>query len=696
MAVRGTIGILATAVIMGFIGMTFFTQKTVVAPQMVDIQSLHDIVELFPRSVEEIKDRSLAAEHELKSIVSSVIAVPDEKRSFENTMRPLDRIAVSQCLVFCNVFEVLELVSPDAEIRAACHEALIAFKTLWIELMEADEALYKAVLSYSRNQADQEKLTTEERYVMDQWIADWQRNGLNLPQTEREKIVALKRELTTLSVDFDRNIAADATVLEVEKDELQGLDDDFINSLARTESGKCILPLDYPTRDVVMSRCEISATREKMYRAMNNRAYPINKPILEEIIRKRAELAQALGYKNFAELDLDNQMVKTPERAHEFLLNLRSKGMVKAEAEFKELVSDLPHGVTLVNGKMNPWDSAYVRYIYKQKHFDIDEFKLAEYFPMDHTIKQLFAIYEAFFGLEFIRFDAVGLWHKDVIVLQVNDAQTKKKLGYLVLDLHPRPNKFTHACMAPIVRATYRADGTYNGAIAIVIANFSKPTESKPSLLRRSEVTTFFHEFGHAIHELLGRTDMASAAGTQVKMDFVEMPSQQLEPWMLEREILKMVSHHYQTGQSLSDDVIDKLVELKKFSTGSFITGQLIFSELALAYFEAADVNVDAVLQKLSKEIAVHTLLDPQDHMYAAFGHLTGYGPKYYGYLWSNVFAQDLFNEIKKEGLLNRTVGKRYVDAILSKGGSADPNELLFNFLGRAPSEDAFIENMGL
>jgi thimet oligopeptidase len=229
------------------------------------------------------------------------------------------------------------------------------------------------------------------------------------------------------------------------------------------------------------------------------------------------------------------------------------------------------------------------------------------------------------------------------------------------------------------------------------MANFPQSSATKPSLLKHSDVTTFFHEFGHAIHALLGATEMASFSGTAVRRDFVEAPSQMLEKWMYELDILRKVSGHYQTGKPLPEQIIKTLKDIKKFDAGNLTVRQAFLSQLALDLFNAIQPkDTTRYIHELHKRMIKNIDLDPEYHMQASFGHLTGYGAKYYGYLWSNVFAADMFNEIKKHGLLNPTIGRKYKGAVLGKGGSAKPDKLLKNFLGREPNQKAFLEEMGL
>jgi thimet oligopeptidase len=288
------------------------------------------------------------------------------------------------------------------------------------------------------------------------------------------------------------------------------------------------------------------------------------------------------------------------------------------------------------------------------------------------------------------------MWHDDVRLIEVFD-KNNKQLGYLFLDLHPRPNKYTHAAHGNIVPGITLPDGSRLPVVSVVMANFPKPSKDKPALLMREDVRTFFHEFGHAVHSLLGATQMGSFAGTSVKTDFVEMPSQMLEEWLWDKDILKKISSHYKTGQPLPDGMIENILALKRYDAGNFIARQIMLAKYSLdLHKKGADKDPEKLWFALAEQLLPHLYAGPEYRAYASFGHLTGYGAKYYGYLWSKVFALDLFDTIKKQGLLNPEIGAKYVQEVISKGGSVDPNILLVNFLGRAPSQEAFLKDMGL
>jgi len=663
------------------------------------ITSLNDVKNLFPKSPEEIEQQAEKYIKEAQSTVDAIIAIPDEQRTFVNTAKALDDVSARDNLaVKYGAIAIVEYVHPDKSMRDASHAAQEKIQAFLVEQLSNNKALYEAFKAYADGNAQNEELNAEQRYFVDEAMKDFKRAGLDLPEKELEAVRNLKKKLQKLSMEYGRIIAQDNRTIEVSRDELKGLDDEYIDTLKKSEGGNYILGVDYPTVTQVMENCTIEPTRKKLYEAFHSRGYPANEQILKDIIAARDELAKALGYESFAALNLEDQMIKSPERAESFLAGLRQKADKKDNQELDLLIKELPESVTLTpGGKIKAWDGAFLRNQYKKKHLNVDEQKIAEYFPMDFAIEQLLDIYSQFMSVTFKEVPVSGLWHEDVKAIEVYSKDGSQLYGYLLLDLHPRENKYSHACHAGVVPALQLSDGAKLPDVSVVIANFTKPTKDKPALLKRDEVNTFFHEFGHAMHALLGATQLGSFSGTSVKRDFVEMPSQMLEEWLWNKEILKKVSKHYKTGEPLSDEMIDNILTLKHFNSGGFVTRQAMLAQYALDLFkEGADKDPHAVLHTLLSNLQPRIEHGPSYRLFANFGHLTGYAAKYYGYLWSKVFALDLFETIAKEGLLNPEIGSRYVTEILSKGGSIDPNQLLKNFLGREPRQDAFIRDLGL
>lgn len=673
--------------------------QPIVVRKLATIQSPQDIVALVPQDTGYIQAAADIYLDEITQLLTKIISIPDSERTFANTVKAFDYcMSLSDATIFKEVLLTLTALHPQAAMREAATTQVSRIQGYFVDI-RADKALYNALKAYATQNAPSEALTTEQLYFLDTIIADFERTGLNLPDEQLDRVRSLNKEIADVALAFNHNVDEDASYILANKEELNGLSPEWIAHLKQDEQGNYIIGVDQPTVTHVMAYAAVSDTRKRLYIAYKNRAYPANDQLLCTLIAKRHELAQLLGFASYAAFDLENQMVKSPERATTFIYNLIERAAIKEQKEFEELCNYLPEGVSLSrDGKLYPWDIAYVRNYIKQQLYTIDEQALAEYFPVEHTLQGLLDIYAQFFSLRFTASTIDGLWVDNLTLLTVYNKNETEPLGYVILDLYPRADKYGHAACQQIIAATYTPDGQATRAVAQVMTNFPTPQGDKPALFKRSDVRTFFHEFGHALHALLGRTTLASTAGLAIKIDFAEMPSQMLEQWLQDEAILKSLSCHYITNEQLPDSVIDNIRKLNHFDSGSWVQQQCFYAAAALQFFDAAQpiTNAAQLWHDVSTTIRTHEVSIPEDHMYASFVHLTEYGPKYYGYLWSKVFALDLFSEIKCGGLLNPIAGARYVEQVIGRGGSADPEDLLINFLGRSPNDKAFFNDMGI
>lgn len=658
------------------------------------ITDINDLKKLFPTSKSAIKAKADTTIAQAKTAIQRIIDIPDEQRTFANTAQALDQASTHFSENLATI-QALFLLSPDANIRSYAQQEEIRLSQASVDIFEYNQPLYQAFKYYVEHKAPAETLTAAQQYFLNESMKEFKRAGLELAPEKQQEVAALVKQLAELCSAFEKNINESTAFITATENELDGLDKEFIASLKKDEQNNYILGTDYPTYFKVMENATNAGLRKRLYALFNNRAWPANYEVLQQIISLRDQMATLLGYKSYSDLSLENAMAKTPTTALEFLEQLRSKAQVKAKQEHELLRQNIPEGIKLSpNGKLYPWDTRYVVTQYKKNNLAIDEEKIAEYFPMEHTIEQLLSIYQTFFNLTFKETPLPDLWDPELKLIEVH--KNDVLLGYLLLDLYPREGKFSHAAKISIINAQTLPDTSLKPAVAIIIANFPKSLPNKPSLLKRNDVKTFFHEFGHGIHALLGATALGTQSGTHVKGDFVELPSQMLEEWLADKEILTMISKHYQTGQTLPTDIIERILKLKTLFSGDFVINQGIYAQVSLdCYLSGGKKDFDAMYKKLYTQNMPYLEFDEDNHFMASFGHLTSYGPKYYGYLWSQVYALDLFDTIKKVGLLNPAIGKKYADIILAPGGSKDPNELLKKFLGREPNQDAFLRDLG-
>ncbi len=653
-----------------------------------------DIAQRFPKNAEQIKRQAQWAMDLARTGVAAIINLSPEQRTFDNTVRAYD-VVHNALREYMGILAVLRMLSPDGALRTIAQTESLALQSSSIDLF-MNPALYKAFEGYKAGNRQQESLSPQEAYFLDDVINDFKRSGMHLPDAKLARVKTLNKEISQITTKFEANIANDKSFIRVPRTELAGLADDFIGSLKHNADNTITVTCDYPTYFEVMENCIVESTRKALYYAFQNRSYPANISLLNNLTSLRDQLAKELGFSSFAALSIDDEMASNPQNVELFIGDLVEKGKIKASQEFEQLQDDLPDGVTLTtNNKFKPWDVAFAKESYKKSHFQLDQRAVAEYFPVDTTLQGMLEIYQSFLGVTFKQVTPAWSWHNDVQMIAIYDTDTNQLRGHLFLDLYPRENKYSHACHLGFIGGQ-QSDIVSRPSVAVVVANFPKATSSRPALLKHNDVTTFFHEFGHAMHYALGHTEMLSHAGTAVKRDFVEMPSQMFEEWMFDKGMLKKVSRHYKTGQPLPDAMIDTLIALKKFDSGAFIVRQCFLSLFALKIYQQKNTDTDALLKRLHEEHILHSSYAEGTHFQAAFGHLTNYGACYYSYMWSKVFALDIFDYVKRAGLLKPETGRAFVEEILSKGGSDDPQNLLQNFLGRKPRPDAFYKDLGL
>ena len=647
------------------------------------LKEAKDVEAFFPLTKEDIENRKQAMVEGFDLTIDKLI---NSKIGFDTSAKYYD-LAFGGLGYGAEMFEMVGMVHTDPEMRKLASDTGSELRKMTQQTLLKHPEIYVALESVERD-----GLTEEQNYFIDESLKELRAQGLSLKEGYRGVVRMLQSDLIDLSDKFLRNIREDKRTVVVSRDELRGMTDSFIDALQKNDEGDYILGMDYPTYFPILSQCQVSKTREKLLKAFYNRGHSANEAILKQISCKRHGLSHVLGHKNFASLQLQQEMVGSPERAKDFLDQMAQKLSTKQKAEVELLKKDLPEGVSLdADGNFYPWDLAYCLKEYRKKHFDLDEEKLKAYFPLEKTLRGLMDVYEKFMSIRLEEVD-VNLWHEDVRLVKVSDPANGKLHGFIGLDLHPRAGKYNHACDVPVhpALACGRCD---TAALSVLICNFPK---GDPSLMRLGDVKTFFHEFGHALHDMLGRTEFVSTCGTNTKTDFVELPSQILEEWLGDKEVLQMCSSHYQTGEVLPDEIIEKLKSSKNAFRGLELMRQIMLSNFSLRLHTAPCQDLNKLYLELKTTYQPHLATFDEDHYHLSFGHLSHYAARYYGYLWSKVFALDVFAQIAKEGLLNSETGKRYIDHIIGRGGSKDPNELLENFLDRKPSQDAFFTHIGL
>lgn len=637
----------------------------------------------------QVEARCEAAEARALASLDELAALPEEKRSFEAFVRfdfiQSDLESETASPTF------LKYVSADKAVRDAGHACETRIEKLLVDVY-AREDLYRTLKdSAARAAAD---LTGADKLLAEKTLQDFRRNGLDLPPLERARYKLLKKRLVDMELTFGKNLNEVADSLAFAREELEGLPEDYIGRLERLPDGRYKVTLDYPDYFPFMSNAKSEDARRRLDALMKNRAYPENVALLEEILPLRLRLARMLGYPTHAHYVLEERMAKSPEEVSRFLKRMRRRLARKAKPELKEMLALKRRDDPGAKGFFS-WDYFFYDNLLKRTRYEVDDEKVKEYFPMEKVTEGMLDLYQRLLGVRFRRVEPAEAWHDDVARYEAADAGSGEVYGHFYMDLHPREGKYKHAAAFTLIGGRREADGSYRAPVSAMVANFNKPGADRPSLLKHDEVETYFHEFGHIMHQVLTRADHPRFAGTRVARDFVEAPSQMLENWVWKKEVLKSLSGHYRTGETLPEELLQRMIEAKNLNSGLRYLRQSAYAAVDQAYHQARREDTTETYRKLYDEITLIPLA-PGTHPQASFGHLMGYAASYYGYMWSEVFSADMFSRFEKEGVLDPALGRRYREVILEPGGGEEAGELLRRFLGRAPDETAFLKSIGL
>ena len=623
------------------------------------------------------------------------IATSSEEPTFENTIealecasRRLDRVsAIMMNLNECCTSEELQAVVMKLEPEI----------TRFSMQVMTDRRLYERVKKVSENSNHSD--CSEKRTLLENTLKSFHRHGVALPEAERERYKKNEEELSELKLRFSQNALADLndwTMHLTDEADLAGLPE-TVRSVAREEAASrdlegWLFTLAAPSYIPFMTYSDRRNLREKMYRAYGSIGGRGNEHDNNEVIRRivelRAEQAHLLGYDTYCDYVLENRMVQNLPNLRRFMDDLKTAVLPAAQTELADIRNDLGNSV----GNFMPWDLSYYAEKLKQQRYSFDSETLRPYFPLEAVCEGIFGLYGRLYGLRFEEDKTVPKYHEDVRVFRVYDGE--REMGILYLDMFPRPSKRSGAWMTEF-RGQY---GSVRPQIQVV-CNFSKPTADTPSLLRFNEVETFMHEMGHAMHGMLSEVQYESLSGTNVKRDFVEMPSQVMENWCYEPAFLSTFARHWQTGEALPTEYIDKIRAAQ-----NHMAGWLCLRQLNLGYTDIAFHTVpDGLPIGKAEDIeaaAMTTLLPRVPGCCTAtnFSHIFGggYASGYYGYKWAEVLDADIFSRFKEEGIFNRDTAGRFRREILSKGGTEHPSILFKNFMGREPDNKALLKRMNL
>ena len=542
--------------------------------------------------------------------------------------------------------------------------------------------------------------TNEEKRLLKETLKQFELNGLMLSDVKLEQVKKLKMQLASKEAAFSTNNNNDESTVEFTDDELSGVSPDFKTRLKRAASGKWVVTTKSTDSTQVMENAILGETRRRMQFAYWNRAADANTKLLQEAILLRREIAELMGYATWADYRTHGRMAKDAKTVSDFLNSLKGKLALRERRDLAELAAfkSTLHSDPTASVDLKSWDIAYLSYQLKKKKFNLDDEVIRPYFPSDVVIQGMFEVYSHLLGVKFVQVKDVDVWADGVTFYEIHDSGNGRLIGYFYADFFPRPGKYGHAAAFPLIGGRKLPNGAYAKPISAIVANLEPPANGKPSLLNHTEVETIFHEFGHVMHQTLTRVPYQSLAGSNVAQDFVEAPSQMLENWVWNPEILKSLSGHYlDHTQKLPDAILKQMIEGRDFQQGYFYTRQLMFALLDMDYHTSKQaLDVTSEHDRLYKQM-VGIDAPAQTHFPASFGHLMGgYDAGYYGYLWSEVYAQDMFSHFEeaKGGLVDAKVGAEYRKDILERGDMQEAMSLLQNFMGRQPNSKAFLKKL--
>ena len=602
----------------------------------------------------------------------------------------------------------LNAVCNSAELRAAYEACLPKLSEYWTEIGQ-NQPLFQAYQALAESPAAA-GFDVAQKTILEHALRDFRLSGIDLPAEQQKRYGEIQMKLSELASKFSNQLldATQAWTKHVtDEAALDGLTDSAKAQMKQAAEAKgldgWLISLEFPSYFAVMTYANDRALREELYAAYCTRASDQgpnagkndNGPVMQEILALRQELAKLLGFGNYAELSLASKMAETTDQVLHFLRDLGTRGKPFAEQDLRELQAFASEQGC---SELQSWDVGYYSEKLREQRYSISQEILRAYFPIDKVLTGLFAIVEKLYGIQINELSGFDTWHPDVRLFEITE--NGAHVGRFFFDLYARANKRGGAWMDGARDKRRTADGTLISPVANLVCNFTPAVGDKPALLTHDEVTTLFHEFGHGLHHLLTRVEHAGASGINgVAWDAVELPSQFMENWCWEPEGLALISGHYESGEPLPQDLLDKMLAAKNFQSGLMMVRQIEFS---LFDFELHATHGDGrsvldVLEGIRQEVSV--LRPPAYNRFPnSFAHIFagGYAAGYYSYKWAEVLSADAFSKFEEEGVFNSATGQAFREAILARGGSQAPMVLFVDFRGREPSIDALLRHLGL
>ena len=639
-----------------------------------------------------------------KECNDAVVAV-ENQRTFENTVFPGIKLG-AELATKTSVWSFAKNFYTEKEIRDEATRITGELQVFYIEQSQRKD-LYEAYKAYEKVFEEEKKnLTHEERRYFEHAMRDYKRAGLELKEgKERDDFIAMKKELSDICLNFSKNVNDVDTSFEYTKEQLNGMPDSWFEDSKKIEGKENTykVTLKYPDYYPAMKYAKNREVRKTLKMAYQNRC-PENQPLFKRAVILREKMAKILGYADHADYRCEVKIVKSGKNALDFTENLNKlfTGMfrddIKNLEEFAKAFKEDP-----LEGALEIWDRAYYVRALKEEQCQIDLEACKQYFPIDVVKKGLFAIYQDLLGVDFKTIETTNKWHESVDLFSVTDKESGDLMGYVYLDMHPRDGKYGHAAAFDFVSSCdmskINGETTRRATVMCMVCNF--PSNG---CIPHSDVVTFFHEFGHIMHNICSKPQLASFSGFGVEWDFVEAPSQMLENWCYCEEPLKLMSAHIETGKPIPQEMIQSLKKIKNSLSGYGNKGQFMYALFDLRVhtmtFESekdeADFNPQAVWRQVCQEVLEYDC-GTDIHPYASFGHLMGgYDAGYYGYKRAETYSANMFQLIFAKDPLSKEAGMRYRRKICEPGSTKDGIDMLRDFLGEEPDDKYFLIDQGL
>ena len=571
--------------------------------------------------------------------------------------------------------DVVQKVHPDEAMRKAGEKCGQDAAALTTEL-GLDRGVYDAIAALDVSKAD-----GATRYMVKQTLSEFRRAGVDRDAPTRVRIAALNAELTKTTQEFSRNIAQGARTATITPAELDGLPDDYKKAHAPAADGQITLNTSYPDYFPFMEYAKSAAARERMYRIYNQRAYPENMDVLKRMLTQRYELANLLGYKNWADYSTENYMIGNAANVADFIARITDASAARMQADYAELLAvakaDNPAAT-----EVQPWDRPYYAERLKATKYRFDSQSMRPYFAYTRVKQGMFDIIGQMYGVKFRPVPAARVWHPSVEAFDV--VEGKKTLGRIYLDMSPRAKKYSHA------ENNYLNLGRGGSDLPeiVLICNFPDPALG-PALMDHGDVRTLFHEFGHTVHLIFA--GQQKWANYNYQWDFIEAPSQMFEEWTMTPSTVQLFAKHYQTGETIPLDLVKQLRRVEEVGKGLNVRRQMSLAALSLGLYkrDPKDLDTDQMVKTVTEQYTPGRYV-PDTHMQTAFGHLDAYSANYYTYMWSLVIAKDILTRFQQQGLMNPAVAHKYRRTMLDPGASKPAAELVSDFLGRPYRFDAY------